>query len=75
MEVCLPRPVRLASVTFCKEIEQVSLSSLGTARGLWLLSDMSSWTAQGLQPVGEMYAVLTLVADGVQFGEQQQAKI
>ena len=65
--------MRIVSAAFCKEIEQVSLSSLGTAKGLWLLS---RWTGcmRKLQPAGQMNAVLALVADGIQVGERQQAK-
>ena len=59
--------MKLASAAFCKEIEQVSLGSLETARGLWL---SSRWTGREPQPVGQMNAVPTLVADGVQVGER-----
>ena len=65
--------MRLVSASFCEEIEQVRLSSLGTARGRAVVVEQMDWTREP-QPVGQMNAVLTLVADGVQVGERQRAK-
>ena len=63
--------MRLAFASFCEKIEQVSLDSLETARGLWLSSsELDEKAAAGR--TDECCA--TLVADGVQVGEWQRAK-
>ena len=65
--------MRLVSASFCEEIEQVRLGSPETAWTGAVVVEQMDWTRKP-QPVGQMNAVPTLVADGVQVGEWQRAK-